>query len=95
MTEQQRIAEILDTVDEAIRSTERLIAKLEQTKLGLLHDLLTRGIDELSLRDPSRDSAQFHVTVLGILPSAWEVTTLKEISLDYGWNAPVSHDSRA
>lgn len=82
MREQQRIAEILGSLDEAIRSTERLIAKLEQVKLGLLHDLLTRGMDELSrMRDPSRDSAQFHVTVLGILPSAWEVTTLKEISL--------------
>lgn len=42
MTEQRRIAEILDAADEAIRSTERLIAKLEQAKQGLLHDLLVR-----------------------------------------------------
>ena len=54
LREQRRIAEILDTADEAIRSTERLIAKLEQGKQGLLHDLLTRGIDEIGhLRDPS------------------------------------------
>ena len=46
IAEQRRIAEILDTADEAIRSTERLIAKLEQAKQGLLHDLLTRGIDD-------------------------------------------------
>jgi type I restriction enzyme, S subunit len=46
LAEQRTIAEILDTVDEAIRSTERLIAKLEQAKQGLLHDLLTRGIDD-------------------------------------------------
>src|SRR5260370_10818678 len=43
---QRRIAEILDTADEAIRSTERLIAKLEQAKQGLLRDLLARGIDD-------------------------------------------------
>jgi len=42
MTEQRRIAVILDTVDQAIRSTERLIAKLELAKEGLLHDLLVR-----------------------------------------------------
>ena len=42
MREQQRIAEILDTADRVIRSTERLIAKLEQAKQGLLHDLLVR-----------------------------------------------------
>ena len=44
--EQRRIAEILDTADEAIQKTEALIAKLKQMKAGLLHDLLTRGIDE-------------------------------------------------
>ncbi len=45
LPEQRRIAEILDTADEAIQSTERLIAKLEQTKQGLLHDLLERCVN--------------------------------------------------
>jgi type I restriction enzyme S subunit len=45
IAEQIRIAEILDTADEAAQWTERLIAKLEQTKRGLLHDLLAGGID--------------------------------------------------
>ena len=45
LAEQRRIAEILDTLDEAIRKTEQVIAKLDQVKQGLLHDLLTRGID--------------------------------------------------
>jgi type I restriction enzyme, S subunit len=40
--EQRRIAEILDTADGVIRSTEQLIAKLEQAKQGLLHDLIVR-----------------------------------------------------
>jgi len=44
--EQHRIAEILDTVDEVIRVTERLIEKSKAIKAGLLHDLLTRGINE-------------------------------------------------
>jgi hypothetical protein len=50
---QRRIAEILDTIGNAIRFTERLIAKLEQMTQGLLHDLLTRGIDfDGQLREP-------------------------------------------
>jgi type I restriction enzyme S subunit len=36
LSEQHRIAEILDMADDAVRSTERLIAKLEQAKRGLL-----------------------------------------------------------
>ena len=46
LREQRRIAEILDSADEAIRATERVIDKLKQVKKGLLHDLLTRGLDE-------------------------------------------------
>src|SRR6266567_3176257 len=44
LLEQKKIAEILDTADEAIRSTERLIAKLEQAKQGLLHGLLSSAV---------------------------------------------------
>jgi len=51
--EQRRISEILDTIDEAIQKTEALISKLKAMKQGLLHDLLTRGMDnDGKLRDP-------------------------------------------
>src|SRR5690606_16610143 len=79
LPEQQKIAEILDTVDEAIRKTDQIIAKLKQVKQGLLHDLLTRGIDDNGeLRDPERHPEQFKDSPLGRLPKAWEVTTLGE-----------------
>ena len=75
--EQRVIAQILDTVDAAIRSTETLIAKLVQMKQGLLHDLLTRGVDDAGkLRDPVRSPKDFASTRLGPLPSDWQVTTL-------------------
>ena len=35
LDEQRRIAEILDTIDETIQATERIIAKLELTRLGV------------------------------------------------------------
>jgi type I restriction enzyme S subunit len=55
--EQQRIAEILDTVDKAILSTELLLAKLEQIRLGLIHDLLTQGVSEVCRTGLVVDSA--------------------------------------
>jgi type I restriction enzyme S subunit len=67
MIEQHRIANILDTMDEAIRATERLIEKLKAIKAGLLHDLLTRGIDENGrLREDSAYSEQHAVGELGV-----------------------------
>ena len=64
--EQTRIAGVLDTVDEAIAKTEAVIAKLKRVRAGLLHDLLTRGLDEHGqLRDPIAHPEQFQT-----LPSA-------------------------
>jgi type I restriction enzyme S subunit len=59
LPEQRRIAEILDTADRAIGETEALISKLKQMKIGLMHDLLTRGLDERGqLRDPDAHPEQ-------------------------------------
>lgn len=75
--EQRHIADILDAIDAAIRSTERLIAKLEAMKDGVVHDVLTRGVDEGgALRNPTREPERFGDTVLGRLPLVWSVETL-------------------
>jgi type I restriction enzyme, S subunit len=83
LSEQRQIAEVLDTVDDAIRKTEQIIAKLKQVKQGLLHDLLTRGIDDNGeLRDPDRHPEQFKDSPLGRIPKGWlacELTSLAEI----------------
>lgn len=81
LPEQRRIAEILDTLDEAIRKTEQVIAKLQQMKQGLLHDLLTRGIDDNGeLRDPDRHPEQFKDSPLGRIPSGWRVYQLADLA---------------
>ncbi len=80
LPEQRRIAEILDTVDAAIQQTEALIAKLKQMKAGLLHDLLTRGLDAHGhLRDPVAHPEQFKDSPRGRIPQAWEVVKVREI----------------
>lgn len=78
--EQRCIAEILDAADEAIRQTERLIAKLKAVKAGLLHDLLTRGLDEHGhLRDPQAHPEQFKDSPLGRIPREWEQCTMGDL----------------
>jgi restriction endonuclease S subunit len=44
LKEQQKIAEILSTVDEAIQKTNEIIAKTERLKKGLMQELLTKGL---------------------------------------------------
>lgn len=78
--EQQFIAAILDTLDETIRKTEQVLEKLKQMKQGLLHDLLTRGIDENGeLRDPERHPEQFKDSELGRIPREWGVAKTESL----------------
>jgi type I restriction enzyme S subunit len=92
LPEQRRIAEILDAADEAIRQTERVIAKLKVVKAGLLHDLLTRGLDEHGrLRDPQAHPEQFKDSSLGKIPRKWGVAKLGgciEFITDYRGKTP-------
>jgi type I restriction enzyme S subunit len=78
LPEQRCIAEILDAAEEAIRQTERVIAKLEAVKAGLLHDLLTYGLDEHGrLRDPQAHPEQFKDSPLGRIPREWEISSVE------------------
>jgi type I restriction enzyme S subunit len=91
LAEQRCIAEVLDTLDEAIRNAEQLIAKLKQVKQGLLHDLLTCGIDENGeLRDPERHPEQFKKSPLGWIPREWDVAVAGQLcqSIVPGRNKP-------
>jgi type I restriction enzyme, S subunit len=76
-SEQEAIARILDTLDTTIRQTEAIIEKLKQVKQGLLHDLLTRGIDANGeLRPPQSDAPHLYKrSPFGWIPSVWTVQT--------------------
>ena len=85
LPEQRKIAEILETVDNAIEKTDAIIEKYKRIKQGLMQDLLTRGIaesDELGvmsyeLRDEKKH--RFKDSPLGRIPEEWEVVELGEI----------------
>jgi type I restriction enzyme S subunit len=69
--EQQKIAEILSTVDEAIRKTNEVIAKTERLKKGLMQELLTKGIGHKEFKD----------TEIGRIPKEWEVVKLNDVTM--------------
>ena len=91
--EQSRIVGVLDTVDEAIAKTEAVIAKLRQVRAGLLHDLLTRGLDKNGqLRDPIAHPEQFQDSPLGLIPKEWDVVSLAKsvaTTFDYRGRTPL------
>jgi type I restriction enzyme S subunit len=76
--EQAVVARILDTADDAVRSTEHLIAKLVQVKQGLLHDVMTRGIDETGGVRPNADARPdlYCKNQVGQVPKDWQVGLL-------------------
>jgi len=81
LNQQRAIAEILDTLDTTIRQTEAIIEKLKQVKQGLLHDLLTRGIDANGeLRPPQSEAPHLYKdSPLGWIPNGWDVRQLQEL----------------
>lgn len=88
LPEQRRIAEILSTVDEAIEQTEKLIAKYQQIKAGLMQDLFTRGLfPEASAKGdvtwtlrPTRAQAPhlYKESALGWIPKEWGVVSVRD-----------------
>lgn len=87
---QQRIAEILSTVDEAIEQTEALIAKTQQIKAGLMHDLFTRGVTADGQLRPPREEAPhlYKESPLGWIPLEWKIATISEIADVFNGTTP-------
>ena len=73
LTEQQAIAAVLDSIDDAIEGAEVVIAATEQLRDSLLHQLLTRGV-------PGWHTAWKDVPGLGTIPAGWEVVRLGEVA---------------
>jgi len=80
--EQRRIGDLIRTVDEAIEQTEALIAKYQQIKAGLMHDLFTRGITPDGHLRPTQAQVPhlYKESPLGWIPKEWEVVRLDSIA---------------
>lgn len=83
LKQQQKIAEILGTVDEDIEKTQELIKATEKLKRGLMQQLFTRGIGH----------TKFKETKIGQIPEEWGVVSIRNSSIklidgDRGANYP-------
>lgn len=79
--EQERIAAILVSIDEAIVYGQALIAKTEQIKAGLMHDLFTRGVGaDAKLRPPRMEAPHLYkLSALGWIPKSWDCSLLDDL----------------
>jgi type I restriction enzyme, S subunit len=85
--QQQKICDILFTIDQTIAHTEALIQKYQQIKAGLMHDLFTRGItSDGQLRPPREEAPElYQETAIGWIPREWTVSSCSDLfSIDSG-----------
>jgi len=68
--EQQKITEILSSIDEAIEKTEAIIKQTETVKKGLMQQLLTKGIGH----------TEFKETEIGKIPTSWVTMQIQDCS---------------
>ena len=70
LPEQQKIADILSTVDEQISTTEKIIEKSKELKKGLMQKLFAEGIGHTEFKD----------TKIGRIPKDWEFLKIGDFS---------------
>ncbi len=73
LPEQRAIAAVLDSIDDAIESTEAVIAATERLRDSLLHELLTRGV-------PGRHTEWKEAPGIGTIPACWDVVQLGKVA---------------
>lgn len=71
--EQERIADILSSVDDAIEATQAVIDQLQFVKKVMMAELLTRGL-------PGRHT-RFKQTEIGEVPDGWQVCRVDELGI--------------
>jgi type I restriction enzyme, S subunit len=76
--EQQKIAEILSTVDEQISTIQAIIDKSKELKKGLMQKLFSEGIGHTDFKD----------TKIGRIPKDWEVDKIGKVADCYGGTTP-------
>ena len=87
LPEQQAIAAVLDSIDDAIEGAGAVIAATDQLRDCLLHDLLTRGL-------PGQHTEWRDVSGLGTIPADWEVVRLGDVvpKFEYGTSVKCSSE---
>jgi type I restriction enzyme S subunit len=78
LPEQQKIAQILTSVDEVIEKTQAQIDKLKDLKTGMMQELLTKGVCD----EKGKRHFEFKDSPVGRIPVGWEVVEISKLCSD-------------
>ncbi|ARR45360.1 hypothetical protein CAY59_13980 [Vibrio campbellii] len=88
LPEQQKIAEVLSTIDKKIDLIDQKIAETEKLKTGLMQKLFSEGVGVQDENGNWQPHAEFQDSPLGItIPSQWEVRQQQEVAIFYNGRA--------
>ncbi|MBA6421703.1 restriction endonuclease subunit S [Pseudomonas sp. 5Ae-yellow] len=76
LSEQQKIATILSSVDNVIETTRAQIDKLKDLKTGMMQELLTKGIGLGGV-----PHTEFKDSPVGWIPAGWDVGALESLEI--------------
>ncbi|EJL6513360.1 restriction endonuclease subunit S [Vibrio cholerae] len=77
--EQQKIADILSTVDKKIDLIEQKIAETENLKTSLMQKLFSEGVGVQDDNGDWQPHSEFKESMYGSIPLCWEVSTFKKL----------------
>lgn len=88
--EQQKIAEVLSTVDKKIDLIDQKIAETEKLKTGLMQKLFSEGVGVQDSDGNWQPHNEFQDSIYGNIPKAWRLSKLNEITdyVDYRGKTP-------
>ncbi|ENP8393166.1 restriction endonuclease subunit S [Vibrio alginolyticus] len=77
--EQQKIAEVLSTVDKKIDLIDQKIAETEKLKTGLMQKLFSEGVGVQDENGDWQPHTEFYLLPTGEYPQAWQPKTLNDV----------------
>lgn len=93
--EQQKIAEVLSTVDKKIDLIDKKIAETEKLKTGLMQKLFSEGVGVQDENGDWQPHTEFQDSPFGKIPKCWSVETLGEHTIKVGSGVTPKGGSKA
>lgn len=95
LLEQQKIAEVLSTVDKKIGLIDQKIAETEKLKTGLMQKLFSKGVGVQDSNGNWQPHSEFQDSPFGKIPKCWSVETLGEHTVKVGSGVTPKGGSKA
>lgn len=95
LLEQQKIAEVLSTVDKKIDLIDQKIAETEKLKTGLMQKLFSEGVGVQDENGDWQPHTEFQDSIYGNIPKTWKLFKLNQVTdyVDYRGKTPPKVES--